>query len=180
MESPDAITLRSISPDEIDEAIAIDADACTLYASAGLGMDFPPEHPFARDERACWIAAAREGRAFLAVAPGGAAVALLVLDLLDSLRYLEQLSVRRSAMRRGIGRFLLRKAIHWAEGAPLWLTTYSHVSWNRPFYEREGFEVVPESGCPAGIGAILEEQRRWLPAPEQRVAMRLRRPAASG
>jgi hypothetical protein len=48
------------------------------------------------------------------------------------------------------------------------------VPWNRPFYEREGFDVVPATDCPTEIVAILDEQRRWLPAPEQRVAMRRR------
>lgn len=77
-------------------------------------------------------------------------------------------------MRQGIGRCLVRQSIEWAADKPLWLTTYAHVPWNRPFYEREGFEVVPATDCPAGIVAILDEQRRWLPAPEHRVAMRRR------
>jgi hypothetical protein len=62
--------------------------------------------------------------------------------------------------------------LDWAAGEALWLTTYAHVPWNRAFYERFGFAVVPESSCGGDILEILTEQRRWLPAPEQRVAMR--------
>jgi GNAT superfamily N-acetyltransferase len=39
-------------------------------------------------------------------------------------------------MRQGLGRRLVRQAIDWAGPEPLWLTTYAHLSWNRPFYER--------------------------------------------
>jgi ribosomal protein S18 acetylase RimI-like enzyme len=75
-------------------------------------------------------------------------------------------------MRQGIGRRLLERAIEWAGGESLWLTTYAHIPWNRPFYERHGFVTIPESACPPGIVAILDDQRKALPAPHQRIAMR--------
>lgn len=168
------LSLRALSPDQIGDAIAIDDDACALYPTAGVHFDIAPDHPFARAEYARWTQAARDGLAFVAARGDEAALALLVLGHVAGEPYLDQLSVRMSAMRQGIGRWLVRHSIDWAADEPLWLTTYAHVPWNRPFYEREGFEVVPASGCPAGITAILDEQRRWLPAPEQRVAMRRR------
>jgi GNAT superfamily N-acetyltransferase len=101
-------------------------------------------------------------------------VGLLVMDHLDGQPYLEQLSVRVAAQRQGLGRLLLLRAIAWAGAQPLWLTTYAHVAWNRPFYERHGFVAVPEGECAPEILAALEDQRRWLPAPEQRLVMRRR------
>ena len=96
--------------------------------------------------------------------------------------YLEQLSVRRAAMGRGLGRRLLGHAIARAReyearrgmgsSGRLWLTTYGHLRWNRPFYAREGFVVVPEAAWPVGIAHHVAEQRRCLPDPEQRIAMR--------
>lgn len=166
--------IRRASPDEIDEMVAIDVDACTLYVEAGLDADLGPEHPYSVAERDCWTRCAREGNAFVAGRPGERPVGLLVMDRIDGAPYLEQLSVRRSAMQQGLGRRLLMRAIEWAGGEPLWLTTYAHISWNRPFYERHGFVVVPEAACPAGMVTILEDQRRALPAPDQRIAMRLR------
>jgi len=65
-----------------------------------------------------------------------------------------------------------RARIEWAGAEPLWLTTYAHVPWNAPFYERHGFVAVPESACAPALLAALEEQRRFLPAPQQRIAMR--------
>jgi predicted N-acetyltransferase YhbS len=99
---------------------------------------------------------------------------LLVMDRVDGAPCLEQLSVRVSAQQQGLGRRLLTHAIEWAAGEDLWLTTYAHLPWNRPFYERHGFAVVPESQCSQDMIAILGDQRRWLPDPEQRIAMRRR------
>ncbi len=171
----DTLDLRALSPEQIGDAIAIDDDACALYATAGLRFDFTADHPFVRSEYARWTRAARDGLAFVASREHGPALALLVLGRVDGMPYLEQLSVRVSAMRQGIGRALVRRTISWARDADLWLTTYAHVPWNRPFYQSEGFEVVPVAACPAGIVTILDEQRRWLPAPDERVAMRRRR-----
>jgi GNAT superfamily N-acetyltransferase len=169
----DALLIRRALPDEIDQMVSIDVDACTLYEEAGLDADLGPEHPYSVAERACWTRCAREGNAFVAGWPDAPAVGLLVMDRIDGAAYLEQLSVRRAAMGRGVGRRLLQRAIEWA-GEPLWLTTYAHIPWNRPFYERHGFVTVAESACPPGIVAILDEQRRALPAPTERIAMRHR------
>ncbi len=164
---------------DLAEMVAVDDDACTLYARAGLHFDYGPEHPFARAEYDRWTRAAAEGLAFLAEEPGGRAVGLMILGRVDGLPYLDQLSVRTSAMRRGLGRRLLVQATGWAGSAPLWLTTYGHLPWNRPFYESTGFVPVPESGCPPGIVERLEVERRWLPAPGKRIAMRRPGRAAS-
>jgi GNAT superfamily N-acetyltransferase len=166
------MVIRPASAEEIDEIVAIDDDACALYERAGLHIDLNPEHPFARSEWARWTQAAREGNAFFAEGLGARAVGLLVMGRVDGAPYLEQLSVRTNAMRQGIGTRLLTRAIERAAGEALWLTTYAHLPWNRPFYERAGFAVIPESQCPKGIVEILEEQRRWLPAPRERIAMR--------
>jgi len=152
--------------------VAIDGDACTLYVEAGLDADLGPEHPYSIAERAYWTRCARAGNAFLAGRPHEPPLGLLVMDRIDGAPYLEQLSVRRVAMQQGLGRRLLMHAIDWAGREPLWLTTYAHVPWNRPFYERHGFVRIPESACPRGIVTILEDQRRALPAPEERIAMR--------
>jgi GNAT superfamily N-acetyltransferase len=168
----DDIEIRRAAPDEIEEMVAIDVDACTLYVEAGLDADLGPDHPYSIAERACWTRCASEGNASLAARPGARPVGLLVLDRVDGTPYLEQLSIRRVAMRQGLGRRLLERAIEWAGGEPLWLTTYGHIPWNRPFYERHGFVTIPEPECPPWVVAILEEQRRALPAPEERVAMR--------
>jgi GNAT superfamily N-acetyltransferase len=168
----EAFVIRKASPDEIDEIVSIDVDACSLYDQVGLAADLGPEHPYSAVERACWTRCAREGNAFVAGPPGAPPVGILVMDRIDGAPYLEQLSIRRTAMRQGLGRRLLYRAIEWAGREPLWLTTYGQIPWNRPFYQRHGFVTIPESACPPGIVKVLDDQRGALPAPEDRIAMR--------
>lgn len=168
-------TIRPASAKDIATLRAIDDDACALYAAHGLALELPHDHPFAREELARWLRSAELGSAFLVVDGSGAGVGFAALELVDGEPYLDQLSVRVAAMRRGIGGELLARAAEWAcavGGSALWLTTYAHLSFNQPYYERHGFVAVPESECSAGLRHHLDEQRRTLPAPEQRVVMR--------
>ena len=169
------VTSRLARPDEIDTLVAIDDDASQLYAEHGIRVELGPDHPFARAERARWLRAAELGRAFVALDEAGTAVGFAALDLIDGAPYLDQLAVRRAAMRRGLGARLLALAESWARsvgGSSVWLTTYAHLPFNRPYYERHAYVIVPEASWGAGIRHHVHEQRCHLPAPEQRIAMR--------
>jgi GNAT superfamily N-acetyltransferase len=170
----DELIIRLASPADIGHIVSIDDDACALFERAGVRLAFGPDHPYARAEYARWLQSAKDGTAFLAgrADTGAVPVGVLVMGHADGAPYLDQLSVRVAAMRQGLGRRLLDHAIAWAGDQPLWLTTYAHLPWNRPFYERHGFAVVEESACGPDIRADLAEQRRWLPHPRERVAMR--------
>lgn len=161
---------------QVGLAIAIDDDSATLYAEYGVPIELADDHPFVIAEHAAWAEAAAAGRLVFAFDPAldATPVAFATLGFLDGEAYLDQLSVRRVAMRRGLGSALLDHALAWArtEGSPaLWLTTYSHLPFNRPFYERAGFALVPPPHRPE-LAEVLSEQRDVLPDPEQRVAMR--------
>jgi len=170
--SEEDLVIRLASSADFEQIVSIDDDACALFERAGVRLDFGPDHPYARAERARWLQSARAGTVFLAGRAAAVPVGLLVMSRADGEPLLDQLSIRMAAMRQGLGRRLLHRAIAWAGDQPLWLTTYAHLPWNRPFYERYGFAVVAESACGPDIRAELAEQRRWLPHPEQRVAMR--------
>lgn len=168
--------IRVAASDELEVLRAIDDDAGTLYAEWGLDLALSATHSFAMAESALWQRALDAQSVFLACDPPEQAVGFAVLMLLDDAAYLDQLSVRRSAMRRGVGRSLLQTAIDWArqqQQRALTLTTYHHLPFNRPFYERHGFELLPPAQVTPGLTHHLDEQRRFLPLPEQRVAMRL-------
>lgn len=152
----------------------VDDDASRLFASVGIALDWPGDHPFVVSERARFRAAAEQGLVRLARDPGGACLGIAILGHIDGAPQLEQLSVRMAAMGQGVGSALLAASKAWARAqAPvLWLTTYAHVPFNKPYYERRGFRVVPEAEHGPELRATLAEQRRYLPDPEQRVAMR--------
>ncbi len=168
-------TIRLARPDEIAVLVAIDDDAGRLYAEVGLPIELAPDHPFLVAEQARWRHAAGLEQVFLAVDAEGRGIGFAALGWVDGEPYLEQLSVRSDAMRRGLGRRLLRRAVDWAAqqgSSSLWLTTYGHLSFNRAFYEREGFVVVAESEWLPDIAHHIAEERGCLPDPEQRIAMR--------
>ena len=169
------VTIRPALPSEIDLLNAIDDDATTLFAEHGVSIELPEDHVFVRAEVARLLRSAEFGRAFLAVDKSGTGVGFAALDVVDGEPYLDQLAVRVAAMRRGIGGRLLERAANWAHaagGSAIWLTTYDHLLFNRPYYERRGYVVMPEADCGPGILHHLDDQRRYLPAPAHRVAMR--------
>jgi len=169
------VRIRTADPSEIDLLAAIDDDATTLFAEAGLDVDFAPDHEFVIHERRSWRACLAAGTTLLANDDRLGPVGFAMLGHLDGEAYIEQLSVRTQAMRRGIGTRLLGAASAMAQAAgerAIVLTTYAHLAWNRPFYERNGYVVCSDHVCGRELARELEMQRRWLPLPEQRVAMR--------
>lgn len=161
---------------DVDLAAEIDDDAEARYGEHGLSFDHTATHPFVVAEHAWWTAAAAAGRLVFAFDPDDPATALgfCAYGFLDGEPYLDQLSVRHAAQHRGVGRALLAHVQAWAAAHParcLWLTTYAHLPFNRPFYERQGFTVVPPPHRPE-LAATLADQRAHLPLPDQRIAMR--------
>jgi GNAT superfamily N-acetyltransferase len=164
--------MRRATPFEIAELTRIDDDAARLYAEAGVHFDGPLVHDFGEAERRRWKVAVERGLGELATDATGRAIGFLTLGYVDGRPYLDQLSVLRSFMRRGVGRALLNHAIAWSERAgELWLTTYAHLPWNAPMYARHGFVIVDDSRCGPELRDVLIEQRAALPCPAQRVAM---------
>ena len=171
-------TFRRGEISDLDTLLRVDQDASVLFEQAGLFLDLPATHEFSVSERRRIGASLSAGSAIVAMDGGGRVIGFVATGFIDYLRYIEQISVVPSHARRGLGARLLEDAFDFlAGGRELWLTTYDHLPWNRPFYERHGYQVVPESECDAGIRRELDFQRRWLPQPERRIAMC--RPAAS-
>ena len=177
LSEPPTFVFRPARPEEASLAAAIDEDAGALYTEAGLIIVASTDPPFFAHEAAQWTQAAREGRLLFACAPDGAPVGFASLGLVDGEPHLQQLSVRRAWMRRGIGRSLVTRAQHDSlRSGALWLTTWGHLPWNGPFYARLGFETIAEAACGPELRAILAAERRALPAAEHRIAMRYRHP----
>jgi len=166
-------TIRLAQLDELAHASAIDAAAGQLFTEVGLGLQLEPNHPFARAELERWREAARRSSLYWAMAEAQP-VGFHAVGEHDGHGYLEQLAVRPEHGRRGIGRALVEHAIALCRSRgqrEVWLTTYDHVAWNAPFYERLGFTRVPAPRCGPELREILASQRRILPDPEHRIAM---------
>jgi GNAT superfamily N-acetyltransferase len=135
-------------------------------------MDLPPAHAaFLETERSHWAAAAAAGRLYFAIS-AEEPIGFAALGFVDGAPYLAQMSVRRAHMRRGVGTALLARAIDYsATYGELWLTTYVHLAWNQPYYQRFGFVAVDEQDCGDELQAALRSERQALPSPNNRTAM---------
>jgi len=168
------VELRVAQVDELDVLCDIDLDASRLFDQAGIELTFPDDLEFAALERRRWLYCLRAGTTLLASNRSREVIGFAALRVLDGEPYLEQLSVRMHAMRKGIGTVLLDAAVRVAEktrAQSIWLTTYRHLPWNAPFYEKAGFVIVPVEQCGSEVVQELAVQRRLLPAPDERVAM---------
>jgi len=169
------VSLRLGEPGDLATLGDIDADASTLFEEAGLFLDLPETHEFPAAERRRWKECLAARTTLVAVDQSLGPIGFAAVGRKDGCAYLAQLSVRRFFMGLGIGSALLESAAELAGalGArELWLTTYGHLHWNRPFYERHGFVVMPEVDCGPELLEEHHTEKKWLPIPEQRVLMR--------
>ena len=164
-------SLRPGRSDELHKLVEIDDKASRLYADAGIVIALAKEHPFVVAESLRWAEAIAHGHAQVAVNRQDEPIGFATFGFVDEEPYLDQIAVLPMSMRRGVGASLLAHTISWSQGRSLWLTTYAHLPWNGPYYERLGFTAINESECGPELCAILQEQRAVLPDPDQRIAM---------
>jgi GNAT superfamily N-acetyltransferase len=106
---------------------------------------------------------------------GGAIGGFIAAEVAGDELHVCELAVALDRQRLGIGRTLMRSVIVDAvvQGlGAVTLTTFNHVAWNAPVYERWGFRVVPDAELGPRLGCILDrEAEAGLPR-DRRCAMR--------
>ena len=78
----------------------------------------------------------------------GEVVGFIYAKQQDSDFYIIEFDVRSDLQKQGIGRQLIEYSITVAKAAnfkAVTLTTFIDVAWNRPFYQRLGFEIIKDS-----------------------------------
>lgn len=139
-----AITIRKARKGEAPLLQGLQLDAGELFRS--VGMDDVADHP--PKGAAELNAAIAAGLLWVACEPDDTLLGMAqVLDH-HGVAHLEEISVRMAAGRKGVGTALLRAvmdALRQRDYQRMTLATFSHLPWNRPFYEKLGFAVVPEA-----------------------------------
>jgi GNAT superfamily N-acetyltransferase len=145
----------------------VEAAAATLFPPdalpAGAASPMPPE-----SLRACLAASLL----WVAETDGAGVVGLIAAEGRGESLHILEMDVLPSHGRQGIGTRLLHHACQVARERGyrhVTLTTFAHLPWNAPFYERNGFREVVEFGAYPHLAVEHQHERdRGL---ERRVAM---------
>ena len=102
-------------------------------------------------------------------------VGMVIASVRDGAAYIEEMDVLPVHGRQGLGTLLLDQVCAWgqAQGHPaVSLSTFRDVSWNGPFYSKNGFRALEPSEWTSGMRAIREKEDRHGLRVEARVFMR--------
>ena len=141
--NPPAPVILSAKGSDIPHLIDIDVAASSLFAPTGLLskealLDHVPESEFRQAISNDWL--------YKAVIEGGVVAGFVMASIREQTVYVEQLSVKPSHGRRGVGRALMealeKKAMRRGH-KEMTLSTFRELPWNGPFYESLGFRHLP-------------------------------------
>ena len=150
------IIVRAAREGDLSQLQDIEVDAGKVFAEIGLASIAAADPPSLELLRAHL----ERGTLWVAVDPEDRPVAYASASVVDGEGHLDQVSVRRSYARRGIGAALVEHVCEWAMAPDLHavtLTTFRDVEWNGPLYERYGF--VPLAEDRARTRAVRDPRR---------------------
>jgi len=148
------VRLRPAGIAEIEALQRIDKAARARYGSLP-GFEFVVQAPAIPAERF------DGGETILAEAESGAPLGFALLQPLDGLLYLANISVLPERRGHGIGPALLDHAARRAEAlgtGAVTLTTFRLLAWNGPWFRRFGFTAMPDQRIGPGLRAIMDRQ----------------------
>ena len=163
-------TIRAPRLDELERLRDIERLAGILFAEVGLA-DVAAHEPESIDTLAEYL---HDGRAWV-ITDHDAPVGYAIVDVIDGLAHLEQLSVLPDHGRKGLGAALLAHVSAWAEKRRLdavTLTTFRDIPWNAPFYAKHGFRVLDDTEIGPELRDLRALEARHGLDPAQRVCMR--------
>jgi ribosomal protein S18 acetylase RimI-like enzyme len=150
--SPKSLFLRPLAEDEIETVQTIEKAARTRYLTLGGVLARAAEGPAIASERFA-------GGETIVAEYHGEPAGFVLLQPLDELLYVTNVSVIPAAAGLGIGCLLMTGAEHRTEQlkvAGLSLTTFRTPPWNGPWYRRQGYSPIPEERIGPGLRAILD------------------------
>ena len=163
--------IRALRMDDLEPIRAIELRAGALFHEVGMSdiaaHPVPPAAALAR-----FVAA---GRGWVAVDDGDRPVAFVLVEVVDGLAHVEQVSVDTPYARKGLGRDLIDHVEGWAaeRGMPaLTLTTFRGVPWNGPYYRRLGFVELADGERGPELAELMVAEARHGLDPVERIAMR--------
>lgn len=149
--------IRPVAARELGRLQEIEVSAGRAFADIGM-PEIARDEPLPVEELDRYR---RAGLAWVVSDPGDCPVGYLIAEVVDAALHVEQVSVDPEWAHRRLGRALLERAACEAQtrGLPaLTLTTFEHVPWNAPYYERCGFRILQVQDWTPGLRAIREHE----------------------
>ncbi len=134
--------IRAARTDELERLREIERAAGVLFRTVGMD-DIAAHEPLTVEELAGYLG----GDRIWVLVDEDSTVGYVLVDVVDGVAHLEQLSVEPEYGRRGYGAALLTHVCEWARQHDLGavtLTTFEHVPWNGPYYARHGFRALAD------------------------------------
>ena len=163
-------TIRAPRLDELERLRDIERLAGIRFAEVGLA-DVAAHEPESIDALGEYL---HEGRAWV-ITEQDAPVGYAIVDVVDGLAHLEQLSVLPNHGRKGLGAELLVHVCDWAASRrfdAVTLTTFADIPWNAPFYAKHGFRVMDDAEFGAELRDLRAREAEHGLDPGRRVCMR--------
>ncbi|MPZ84995.1 MAG: GNAT family N-acetyltransferase [Actinophytocola sp.] len=145
--------IRLARPDDLPALVDIERSAGEPFRAIGMAL-VADDDPGTVEDLAPYQ---EDGRAWVSTDADDRPVGYLLAEVVDGHAHIEQVSVRPTHGRRGLGRQLIETAREWALARgfdTVSLTTYAEVPWNGPYYARLGFEVLAPDRLTPGLREI--------------------------
>jgi GNAT superfamily N-acetyltransferase len=168
--------VRAAREDDVAELPALERAANRRFARGQLGSADVLDEAVHRH-------ALRDGWLWVAEGPGERPVGFALAAAQGDLALLAELDVHPDHGRRGLGRALVQTVAAAARSrgcVQLTLTTFAHLPWNAPMYERLGFQRCDWTCLPAGLGAALQAEAEHGLLGRVAMALDLRSPVPEG
>lgn len=163
--------IRAPRRDELERLRDIERAAGAVFADIGMAQ-VAADEPASVEALAAY---ADDGRAWVVTDQDDTPVGYAIVDVVDGLAHLEQLSVLPDHGRKGLGASLLEQVERWAaqeERGAVTLTTFRDVPWNAPFYAKRGYRVMTPDEIGPELGRLRMTEAAHGLDPELRVCMR--------
>ena len=149
--------IRLARPDDLPTLIDIEREAGAVFRDLDMA-EIADDDPGSVPELAVFQ---EDGRVWVSVDESDRPVAYLRAAVVDGYAHVDQVSVRPSHARRGLGRALIDHHDTWAAERDLpglTLTTFAAVPWNAPYYARLRFRVLPDAELTDGLREIRRHE----------------------
>ncbi|MGA1192053.1 MAG: GNAT family N-acetyltransferase, partial [Bdellovibrionota bacterium] len=113
------------------------------------------------------------GLLWVLIDPENLPVGFLLAEVIDENFHIKEMDVHPAHARKGLGGKLLEHSFTVARErnfSSITLTTFKHLPWNAPFYEKHGFVSLEESEMGAELSEILRQEAK--DGLKNRIAMR--------